>query len=122
MPVDGPRQERFEGDVPKDLHGLTPVKLYIAQAVDPQGYRRVVMITRIPNESGPDKLLTFPGDFWNDMGVLPGWLEERVRRILFPEEVEATKSKSDRRRELGKGARRGKTHQLPEDDVDVMEV
>ena len=116
MPVDGPRQERFEGDIAKDLHGLTSVKLYIVQAVDPQGYRRVIMITRIPNDTGPDKLLTFPEDFWRQMGVLPNWLEEKVRKILIPEEAEAAKSKSQKRRELVPGG----IKQLPEDDVDVM--
>jgi hypothetical protein len=115
MPVDGPRQERFEGDVPKDLHGLTSVKLYLAQVVDPRGYRRVVMITRIPNDAGPDKLLTFPEDFWRQMGVLPAWLEERVRKILIPEKAEAAKSQSQKRHELVPDGK-----QLPEDNVDVI--
>lgn len=122
MPVDGPRKERFEGDIPKDLHGITPIKWYMAQVVDPQGYRHVIMVVRIPNEDGPDKLMALPEETYSQMGVLPGWLEERIRPVLFPEEVEAAKTKSEKRRELAQGARRGKTRQLPEDDVDVMEM
>jgi hypothetical protein len=121
MPVDGPRKERFEGDIPKDLHGITPIQWYMAQAVDPQGYRHVILVVRIPNDAGPDKLMALPEDTYNQMGVLPGWLEERVRPILFPEEIEAAKSNAQKRRELGeKGRRAGKTKQLPEDNVDVM--
>lgn len=123
MPVDGPRKERFEGDVPKDLHGITPIRWYMAQVVDPQGYRHVVMICRIPNEGGPDRLLAMPESTYGEMGILPGWLEEKVRPVLFPEEVEAAKSNEQRRRELGaSGGRRGKTKQLPDDAVDVMDV
>lgn len=122
MPVDGPRQQRFEEDVPKTVHGVTPAKLYFVQAVDPKGYRQVAMIARAHNDDGPDLLYAFPPDFWSQMGKLPQWLEEKVRPVLFPEEVEAAKTNEQKRQELATKTRRGKTRQLPEDAVDVMEV
>lgn len=112
MPVNGPRVERFDGDVPKDLHGITAAKLYIAQVVDPQGYRHVVLLIRIPNDKGPDKFLTFPQDFYKNMGVLPDWLEKKVRDLICPEETKATKKRKKRK----------KVKQLTDDVVDVMEL
>jgi sugar/nucleoside kinase (ribokinase family) len=122
MPVDGPRQQRFDEDVPKTIHGVAPVSLHLVQAVDPKGYRRIALVAQVANDQGSDMLFGFPPDFWDNMGKLPEWLEQQIRPVLFPEEVEAARTNSEKRRDLAKKTRRGKTKQLPEDAVDVMEV
>jgi hypothetical protein len=106
--VDGPRNERFESDVPKDVHGLVKMDLHMCQCVDPKGYRRMVIVGKVGK-----KLYTFPAEFWDAMGVCPQWLEEQIRPMLFGEEdppVAKTKGKSKT-----KAAK-----QLGDDNVDVM--
>jgi hypothetical protein len=114
MPVIGPRNERFEGDIPKDLHGIALAKLYIAQAVDPKGYRHVVLLVRTGTE-GNEKFLTFPTNFYSQMAALPSWFEEKVRAVLIPkvptEEVEDLDSSAETA-----------DVKLPENDVNVMEI
>ena len=119
MPVDGPRNQRFENDVPKTLHGITKLELFLAQAVDPQGYRRVILVGKIPNDKGLSKLLTFPEDFWDKMGTPPKWLEEKIRETILPDE-QVVLDKEQARRQLS--TKKVKTEQLRSDDVDVMGV
>lgn len=104
--VDGPRNERFDGDVPKSLHGMIKMDLHLAQCVDPKGYRRMVIVSKVGK-----KLYTFPPEFWDAMGVCPPWLEEQVRPILFGDESEPKKSSKKAR---------SQAKQLGADDVDVM--
>lgn len=117
MPVDGPRNQRFEDDVPKTLHGITKLEMFLVQAVDQQGYRRIILLGMIPSDKGQSKLLTFPEDFWDKMGVPPAWLEEQIRGIILPDE-RATLNKEQARRELS--TNKVKTEQLRPDDVNVM--
>jgi len=105
--VEGPRNERFDGDVPKSLHGMIKMELHLTQCVAPKGFRRMIVIGKAGK-----KLYTFPNGFWESMGVCPAWLEEQVRPILFGEEGETKKSSSK------KG--RSRTKQIGSDDVDVM--
>lgn len=105
--VDGPRNERFDGDVPKSLHGMIKMDLHMAQCVDPKGYRKMVIIGKAGK-----KLFTFPNGFWESMGVCPPWLEEQVRPILFGEEEEPKKTSKKKARK--------RAQQLGSDDVDVM--
>ena len=116
MPVDGPRNQRFDGDTPKTLQGIAKLEMYLAQAVDPQGYRRVVLVGKVPNDSGPSKLLTFPENLWDQMGVPPQWLEEKIRETILPDEhVELNKEQA--RKNLST-----KQPKLRSDDVNVMGV
>lgn len=109
--VDGPRQQRFEEDTPKTLHGMIPVKTYMCQCVDPQGYRRMIMVVRVPAEPR-DKLFTYPQGFWDEMGSLPEWLAPQVEKLLYPEKMVEEKKISRKRSTT-------KTEQLENDQVDV---
>ena len=119
MPVDGPRNRRFEGDTPKTLHGIAKLEMFIAQAVDPQGYRRVVLVGKVPNNDGPSKLLTFPENLWDQMGVPPKWLEDSIRETILPDEVVVKDEPVSRREKFDK---KMKAEQLSSDDVNVMGV
>lgn len=103
--IEGPRNERFDGDTPKDLHGMARMDLHLTQCVDPKGYRRMVII----GKAGKN-LYTFPTEFWDAMGVCPQWLEDQVRPILFGEEEGPNKAKLPL----------PKAPQLGPDEVDVM--
>ena len=120
MPVDGPRNQRFDGDTPKTLHGIAKLEMYIAQAVDPQGYRRVVLVGKVPNEGGQSKLVTFPENLWEQMGVLPKWLEDKVRETILPDEVTVNEELKSRRERFDRKSE--KAEQLRSDDVNVMGV
>jgi hypothetical protein len=84
-----PTDQRFDGDVPKTLQGIVETPLYMAQCVDPDGVRHVIMLVK-----AGDRIFTFPLNFWKDMGVLPEWLEKQVRAMIFPEESKP-KEKAD---------------------------
>lgn len=101
--VDGPRNTRFDGDSPKDLHGLAKMDLHLCQCVDPKGYRRMVVVA-----STGKTLFTFPAEFWEAMGTMPQWLEDQVRPILFGKEAEPKKTSQKA------------VTQLTADRVDVM--
>ena len=119
MPVDGPRNQRFDGDSPKTLHGIAKLEMFLVQAVDPQGYRRIILVGKIPNDEGQSKLVTFQDDFWDNMGVPPKWLDEKIREAILPDE-QAELNREEARKILS--TKKVRPEQLRSDDVDVMGV
>jgi len=105
--VDGPRNKRFDGDTPKDVHGLMKMDLHLCQCVDPKGFRRMIIVAKVGK-----KLFTFPAEFWEAMGTPPQWLEEQLRPILFGEEAVSKVTK--------KSSKSNKPSQLGSDKVDVL--
>ena len=109
--IDGPRNQRFDGDIAKDVHGMIRMEMHLVQCVDPKGYRRMVIVGKAGK-----KLYTFPDGFWENMGVVPQWLEEKLRPMLYPDEA-AEESRAKAQAKRGKAS---KPEQLGSDKVEVM--
>jgi hypothetical protein len=71
--------EKKLGRSSKVLHGVRTVKLHAVQGNDGKGEPFVIFAADLGS-----KMVVFPEKTWDDMGLLPGWLEPQVFAELHP--------------------------------------